>query len=102
MNVQKASYLTVEIDFAPLDTPSKERARTNVEDFSRQTQTIRLNKPTDTHTVTDFDLSHRFTLPDKNFKGMQHKIIASWTFTSKPFLGAFYTVLRLQCRKHGL
>jgi len=77
MNVQKASYLTVEIDFAPLDAPSKERARTNVEDFSRQTQTIRLNKPTDTHTVTDFDLSHGFTLPETNFEGRQHKIIAS-------------------------
>src|SRR5205814_1370831 len=58
MDIEQASHLSIEIDLASLDARAEQRALTNFENFSCQSQTIGVDEPSDTDTVADFHLSH--------------------------------------------
>jgi hypothetical protein len=83
MDIQKASYLSVEVDFAPLDAATEERARAHIENRSGQAHAVRMDQPSNIHTVTDFHLCHRSLFPTD--VGRQSRIIRSWTFGGKGF-----------------
>ena len=73
MDVQQASYLPVEVHLASLDTRSKQGALAHLENLSRQSQTIRVGKASNTDTVTDFHFRHGTSLG--NCQANQTKII---------------------------
>ena len=74
MNIQKASYLSIEIHFASLDAWSEERARIHIEDPSDETQTIRMHQTLNTDAVTDLHLLH-CPLFRKNCRQANRRII---------------------------
>jgi hypothetical protein len=71
VNTQQTSYLPIEIYFTTLDTLAKKRAGTNINDPSSQTQTVGLDKASDTDVVTDFHLFHDSLFQDKLSGGNQ-------------------------------
>jgi hypothetical protein len=83
MDIQKASYLSVEVDFAPLDAATEERARAHIENRSGQAHAVRMAQSSNTHTVTDFHLCHRSLF--QTDVGRQTRIIRSWTFGGNGF-----------------
>ena len=58
MQTEQAPDLTVEIHFASLDTRSEQRALTYFQDFSYQSQTIRLDEASNADAVAHFNFCH--------------------------------------------
>src|SRR5262245_9080051 len=83
MDIQKASYLSVEVDFAPLDTATEERAWAHIKNRSGQAHAVRMAQSSNTHTVTDFHFCHRSLF--QTDVGRQSRIIRSRTFGGKGF-----------------
>ena len=58
MDIQQASYFSIEVDFASLDAWPEERARAHIQNRSRQSQTIRVDKAAYMDMITDLHLHH--------------------------------------------
>jgi len=58
MDVQKASYLSVEVDLAPLNAGTEERTWAHIKNRSRQSYAVRMDQTSNIDTVTDFHFRH--------------------------------------------
>jgi hypothetical protein len=58
MDVQKASYLSVEVDLASLYAGTEERTWAHIKNRSRQSYAVRMDQTTNIDTVTNFHLCH--------------------------------------------
>src|ERR1051326_5288681 len=58
MDIQKPPDFAVEVHLASLDTGTKKCALADLDNFSRQAETIRVDEPSNADTVTDLQLHH--------------------------------------------
>ena len=77
MKAQQPPDLAIEVHFAPLDTRREQCALTDFENFSRQTQAIRMYQPSNADAVANFDFFHGFTL-----RKISHSAISDYALTA--------------------
>jgi hypothetical protein len=83
MDVQKASYLSVEVDLAPLNAGTEERTWAHIKNRSLQAYAVRMDQTSNIDTVTDFHLCH-CSLFQTNV-GRHRKLSARRPFAGKGF-----------------
>ena len=83
MDVQKASYLSVEVDLAPLNAGTEERTWAHIKNRSHQSYAVRMDQTSNIDTVTDFHFGHR-SLFQTNVR-QASKIIRLCPFAGKGF-----------------
>src|SRR5262245_60694215 len=96
MDVQKASYLSVEVDLAPLNAGTEERTWAHIKNRSRQSYAVRMDQTSNIDTITDFHLFH-CSLFQTNVR-QASKIIRSWTLCRQRIFPSHRKILSRELR----